>query len=439
MTEPAAASDAPHFKKGISLIDLVTLGAGTAIGSSVFTVMGPAAKVAGSGMVISLLIAALPMVIFGVVYAYMASAVPKTAATFEWQRDYTSPVVAFGVVWMRILSNAVVMTIYAQILVKYGSMVVDLPVKPTMFVLFAIIFGLNYFGVAVAARAQTILMFGLLAVFALLVALAAPSIKPQIFVDAVSGGWTPILAALPLMISLFLGIEAATEVGDEVKDPSRNVPLGLILAMILTAVVYLAICLASLGLIGPKALADSDAPLVAAGQVVLGGLAKPLIVTAAVLALLKSMNAVFLVYSRFLYAMGKAGQLPTALGNVHPRWGTPHVATFVAFLLSCSGLLLPSSLLFLLLAVSVPTMAKYFGSCLAAYSVARNHPEVHDKARIKLSRPTVKTLAVVGMIAAVVIASLGVGTDIRPYYLLGGWLVLGLAYYYGWVRRRGHA
>jgi APA family basic amino acid/polyamine antiporter len=439
MTEPAAASHAQHFKKGITLIDLVTLGAGTAIGSSVFTVMGPAAKVAGSGMVISLLIAALPMVIFGVVYAYMASAVPKTAATFEWQRDYTSPVVAFGVVWMRILSNAVVMTIYAQILVKYGSMVVGLPVKPAMFVLFAIIFGLNYFGVAVAARAQTILMGGLLAVFALLVALAAPSIKPQIFVDAVSGGWTPILAALPLMISLFLGIEAATEVGDEVKDPSRNVPLGLILAMILTAVVYLAICLACLGLIGPKALADSDAPLVAAGQVVLGGLAKPLIVTAAVLALLKSMNAVFLVYSRFLYAMGKAGQLPAALGKVHPRWGTPHVATFVAFLLSCSGLLLPSSLLFLLLAVSVPTMAKYFGSCLAAYSVARNYPEVHDKARIKLSRPTVKTLAVIGMVAAVVIASLGVGTDIRPYYLLGGWLVIGLAYYYGWVRRRGHA
>jgi APA family basic amino acid/polyamine antiporter len=124
---------------------------------------------------------------------------------------------------------------------------------------------------------------------------------------------------------------------------------------------------------------------------------------------------------------------------VHPRWGTPHVATLVAFGLSCSGLLLPSSLLFLLLAVSVPTMAKYFGSCLAAYSVARSHPEVHDKARIKLSRPTVKTLAVVGMVAAVIIASLGVGTDIRPYYLLGGWLVLGLAYYYVWVRRKGRA
>ena len=99
MTDPAALPDERNFKKGIKLIDLVMLGAGTAIGSSVFTVMSPAAKVGGSGMVIALIIAAAPMLIFGLVYAYMASAVPKTAATFEWQRDYTSPVIAFGIVW----------------------------------------------------------------------------------------------------------------------------------------------------------------------------------------------------------------------------------------------------------------------------------------------------------------------------------------------------
>lgn len=439
MTDPTALPDEKNFKQGIKLIDLVMLGAGTAIGSSVFTVMSPAAKVGGAGMVIALLIAALPMLVFGLVYAYMASAVPKTAATFEWQREYTSPVIAFGIVWMRIISNLVVMTLLASTLVRYASMVVDLPLKPVMFGLFCVIFGLNYFGVAIAARAQTILMLGLLAVFAVFIVAGASSVSPQIFVDAVSGGWPPIWACLPLMISLFLGIEATTEVGDEVKDPSRNVPLGLIIAMILTAVVYLAICLVSLGLIGPEGLAASEAPLVTAGEVVLGVWAKPLIVTAAVLALLKSMNAVFLVYARFLYAMGRAGQLPSALGRVHPRWGTPHIATFVAFGLSCAGLLLPSSMLFLLLAVSIPTMAKYLGSCLAAYSVASRHPDVHAKARIKFSRGTVKTLSVVGIIAAIGIASLGLGSDIRPYILLGGWLAFGLVYYFAWARRRSVA
>jgi len=425
-----------QLKKGIRLIDLVMLGAGTAIGSSVFVVMSPAAKIGGSGMLVSLLISALPMLIFGLVYAYMASAAPQTAASFEWQREYTSPVVAFSVVWMRALSSGVAMILLAQTLVQYLLMIVVVPVKPMMALLFSVIFALNYFGVAIAARAQTVLMLCLLAAFGIFVAASAPSVRLEVFVAAISGGWRPILQALPLMISLFLGIEATTEVGGEVKDPTRNVPLGLILAMVLTTIVYLAICVASLSLIGPKGLADSEAPLVSAAEVVLGRWARPLIVASAFVALLKSMNAVFLVYARFLYAMGKAGQLPVALGKVHRRWGTPHVATVLAFLLACSGLLLPSSLIFLVLAVSVPTMAKYVGTCLAAYSVVTHYPGVHARARIHFSRTTVKLLSVAGIVAALVIASLGAGSDVRPYILLGSWLIAGLIYY-SWTRRRG--
>jgi APA family basic amino acid/polyamine antiporter len=60
---------------------------------------------------------------------------------------------------------------------------------------------------------------------------------------------------------------------------------------------------------------------------------------------------------------------------------------------------------------------------------------VHDQARLKFSRPTVKVLAVLGVIAAVIIAALGFSTDWRPYVLLGVWLAIGLAYY-AWPGRR---
>lgn len=434
MSQLPDVSQRSGFKKGVGLIDLVMLGAGTAIGSSVFTVLGPAAEVGGAGLLPALVVAAVPMVVFGVVYAYMASAVPRTAAAFEWQRAYTTPGIAFGIVWMRVLSSGVVMVLLGQTLVQYLSLVVDLPGRVVVLGLFAAVFVVNYIGVAVAARLQTVLMLGLLVVFAVFVATGVHAVDPAVFVEAFATDAGPILAAVPLMISLFLGIETTTEVGEEVKDPARTVPLGLVLAMALTAVVYLAICATSLGLLGPVALASSEAPLVAAAQVVLGGWAQPLIVTAAVLALVKSMNAVFLVYARFLYAMGNAGQLPAPLGRLHPRWGTPHVATAVAFVLCCAGLLLPSSLLFLLLAVSVPTMAKYFGSCLAAFRVVTRFPDVAALARIRFRRTTVVVLSVLGMVAAVVVAALGLSTDVRPYLLLAGWLVIGLAYY-AWTHR----
>jgi basic amino acid/polyamine antiporter, APA family len=418
-----------QLRHGVRLIDLVMLGAGTAIGAAIFSVLGPAAQVGGAGILIAVAIAAVPMVLFGLVYAFMASALPRTAASFEWQREFTHPVIAFGIVWLRVLSNAVVMTILGQVLVNYLSMVVAMPTKPVMLAFFAAVFALNYLGVAIAARAQTILMLGLLAVFAVFVASGAPRWEPGLFAQAAGGGWLPILAALPLMIQLFLGIETATEVGEEVDNPKTTVPVGLALALALTVVVYLSISFTALSLVGAPALAASKAPLLDAAKVSLGAWATPLIVVAAGLALTKSMNAVFLVFSRFLFAMGRAGVLPAALGRIHPRFGTPHVATMVAFAACVTGLLLPSSLLFLLIAVNIPTMMKYLGSCLAAWNVAARHPDVHAQARLRFGRRTVMALAGFGMAAAIVIAALGVTSDWRPYVLLGFWLMAGLTYY----------
>jgi APA family basic amino acid/polyamine antiporter len=116
-------------------------------------------------------------------------------------------------------------------------------------------------------------------------------------------------------------------------------------------------------------------------------------------------------------------------------WAPDFGSQIAAFACSCVALLLPSSLLFLLLAVSVPTMLKYMGTCLAAFSVAANHPEVRAQARLKFSPGLVKTLAALGAVAAVIIAALGLSTDVRPYGLLAGWLAVGMAYY-AWTRRR---
>ncbi|ASG24295.1 APC family permease [Nitrospirillum viridazoti] len=436
MSDSKAGLKPGGLKQGVTLIDLVMLGAGTAIGAAIFSVLGPATQVGGAGILVAAGLAALPMVLFALVYAYMASAVPRTAASYEWQRQFSHPVIAFSIVWLRVLSNAVVMIVLGRVLMNYLGMVLPLPAVPVILGLFTLIFALNYLGVAVAARAQTVLMIMLLGLFAVLVVSGAPAMKPELFVQAVTGGWTPILAALPLMIQLFLGIETATEVGEEVKNAKVVVPWGIALGLLLTVVVYVAVSFTALSVVGPEALGTAKAPLLMVAQATLGRWATPLIVTAAVAALIKSMNAIFLVYARFLYAMGATGVLPAPLGRIHPRFGTPHMATAVAFLASCTGLFLPDSLLFLLLSINVPTMMKYFGSCLAAYNVADKHPEVRAQARLRFSPGLVKALSALGMLAAIVIAALGFGTDWRPYALLAIWLALGLGYYAQTRRQR---
>ncbi|MBB3359410.1 MULTISPECIES: APC family permease [unclassified Novosphingobium] len=432
-----SAPEAPiQLGKSVGLVGVVTFGAGTAIGVSIFTILGPTAQVAGAGLLPAIGLAALPMLIFALAYAYLGSALPVSGASYEWPRRFIHPAVGFLIAWMRIVANVGAMAILSQVLVGYLGMVVPLPPLPAMAALITLVFALNYRGVALAAKAQTALMALLLVVLALLVALGLPHVHVATMGAPLSVPLPQVLAAVPLMISLFLGIESAVEIGEEVRNPARTMPLGIALAIALTALVYGAVAATALGLVGPAGLAASKAPLLDAARVVMGSPAATiLIVGAATLSIVKSMNALALTFSRSLFAMGRSGALPTALGRVHPRFATPHVAVLLAWACAMAGMLLPQSLVFLLLAVNLPTMLKYAACSWSATVVARHHPEIHARAALGMAPATVTLIGLAGVVAALAIAAFGVEADPRPYLLVGGWLVLGLAWWFAFARK----
>jgi L-asparagine transporter-like permease len=108
----------PRLKKGVGLVGVVTFGAGTAIGVSIFSVLAPAAKIAGSGLLATVGIAAVPMVLFAVIYSFLSSALPKSGASYEWPRRFIHPSVGFLVAWLRILSNVGAIVVLAMVLVN---------------------------------------------------------------------------------------------------------------------------------------------------------------------------------------------------------------------------------------------------------------------------------------------------------------------------------
>ncbi|HEX7727050.1 MAG TPA: amino acid permease, partial [Rhizomicrobium sp.] len=242
--------------------------------------------------------------------------------------------------------------------------------------------------------------------------------------------------AVPLMISLFLGIESSAEIGEEVRDAERTIPRGIALAVLLTAIVYIAISATALGVIGPARLAASPAPLLEAAKGPMGRLAEPLILTAAVVSILKTLNATALVFSRAIFAMGRSGALPFALGRINARFGTPHVALLVCYVAAMLGLFMPQSLTFLLLAVNIPTMLKYMSSSLSAVNIARHHPEIYAHAVFRPTRATVIVLGWTGILMGMAILVAGLGADWRPYALIGAWAVIGILYWLIDARRR---
>lgn len=155
----------------------------------------------------------------------------------------------------------------------------------------------------------------------------------------------------------------------------------------------------------------------------------PLILTSATVAIGSSLNAIFMIFSRSLFAMGRSGILPVALARVHRRWGTPHIAITVAFAFCCLGLFLPSSLVFLFLAVNIPTLLKYGATCFAATRVVAHHADVYGKATFKLRPGIINVWAYGGALAALAVILLGLTADWRPYVVLGCWFVAGVLYF----------
>lgn len=423
------------LRRSVGLTGVVMFGAGTAIGVSIFSVLQPAAQVAGAGLLAAIALGIVPMLLFATVYAWLASALPVSGASYEWPRRFLSPFVGFAIAWLRILANVGALVVLARVLVNYLGMAFDLPGLPVVAAAITLVFALNFVGVAVAARVQTVLMLLLIAVLALFVATGAPRASAAAIGPIFAGGGPAILAAVPLLISLFLGIESAVEIGDEVRDPQRTIPLGIALAVLLTAIVYGAVAATALGLIGPAALAASQAPLLDAARVPLGAAALPVIVGAATVSILKTMNAAALTFSRSIYAMGRSGAFPRALAAVHPRFGTPYRAILLCYGFAMAGLMMPSSLVFLLLAVNIPTMLKYLACSLCAVRVAGSGTgagtagDIARGAGLRIPPRVVVATGWAAALAAAGIIAAGIEADGRPYLLVLGWLAVGIVFY----------
>ncbi|HEY0684174.1 MAG TPA: APC family permease [Steroidobacter sp.] len=425
-----------QLKQGVDLAAVVALGLGTAVGVAIFSVIAPATALAGTGMLLSVLIAAVPMFVIAVNYAFMGSALPTSGASYEWPRRFIHPAVGFFIAWLRIAGSSSAMIVLALVLVQYVSMLVPVPTKPTMLLLFSLVLLANLFGVGIAARVQKTLMAALVVLFLIFAGWGATAVEAVHFSVAENLNWAGVLAAVPLLVSLFFGIEAATEVGDEVSNGRRMIPLGIALSITSAVALYLLVAVVALGILGTDVLSASRTPILDAATRFMGPLAKPVIVLAAVVAIGKSLNAIFMVFSRSLFAMARAGVLPPALAAVHPRWGTPHMACLAVFGCCVVCLALPMSLTFLFLSVSIPTLLKYVTTSLCAAKVVKEHPDLYENARFKFSPNAMRLWGYAGVVSALTVIVLGLGADVRPYYVLLGWGAIGALYYVAWQQLR---
>lgn len=313
-----------ELKRTLGVSDAVVVGLGAMVGAGVFAALAPAAGAAGGGLLAALGVASVVAYCNAHSSARLAARYPASGGTYVYGRERLGPFWGYLAGWGFVIgktASCAAMALTVGIYLWPGqqhAVAVAAVVALT---------AASYGGVQKSARIARLIVAVVLAVLAGVVVvclssgaadLGRPSGSPQ--------GVFGLLQGAGLLFFAFAGYARITTLGEEVRDPERTIPRAVPIALGIALLVYAAVAVAALSVLGAEGLAGSSAPLAdavrAAGW---PGLA-PVVRVGAALASLGSLLALVLGVSRTVLAMARDGHLPRALAAVHPRHQVPHHA-----------------------------------------------------------------------------------------------------------------
>lgn len=310
----------------LGTFDAVVIGLGSMIGAGVFTAIGPAARAAGSGLLVGLVIAAVVAYANATSSAQLAARYPESGGTYVYGRRQLGPFWGYLAGWGFVVGKT---ASCAAMALTVGAYAWPAAARPVAVAAVVALTAVNYRGIAKTAWLTRAIVAFVLAALAAVVAavVAGGSAEPALVVGGL-GAATPygVLQAGGLLFFAFAGYARIATLGEEVADPHRTIPRAIPLALGITLVVYAAVATSALAALGAGPLATVDAPLSAAVATGRFAEAAPLVRVGAIVASLGVLLSLLAGVSRTTLAMARDRELPGWLDAVHPRHRVPHRA-----------------------------------------------------------------------------------------------------------------
>ena len=270
-------------------------------------------------------------------FTELTTAIPHAGGPFEYSRRAFGPTGGFVAGFATLVEfvfapPAIALAIGAYVNVQYPAL------EPKWVALgaYLVFMALNIAGMTIAASFELIVT--LIAIFELCVfmGVVAPGFSAANFVKGGWAGadgfsaaaWPGIVAAIPFAIWFFLAIEGVAMAAEEAKNPDRSVPIAYIGGILTLVALALGVMVFAGGSGDWSKLANINDPLPQAMKLIVGANSGWLhmLVWLGLFGLVASFHGIIIGYSRQIFALARAGYLPAALGRIHPRLGTPHIA-----------------------------------------------------------------------------------------------------------------
>jgi len=352
-----------ELKKELKLVHVFSIATGAMISSGIFILPGRAFSFTGPSVFISYVFAGILAATGMLSQAELVSAMPRAGGTYFYVTRSMGP--AVGTVdglltWFSLSLKS------ALALVGMGAfvnLVVSIDIRFVALGFCIIFLGINLLGVKEAARIQVGLVALLLGLMILYIFLGIPHIRFTRFEPFATRGISGILSTTGFVFISFGGLLKVAALAEEVKEPGKTIPLGMILSLFIVMMLYIIVVFVTVGVIDGAVLGGSLTPISDAASVVTGLWGKLLLSTAAIIAFVTTANAGIMAASRYPLALSRDALIPEFINRVNERFQTPHIALFITGILMIASLFL--NLNVLVKAASTVMILSYLFACLS--------------------------------------------------------------------------
>jgi len=326
---------ATPLKRTLSLSQITLYGIGTILGAGIYVLLGEVALVSGSFTPVAFLVAAIVVSFSAYSYRHLARRFPYSAGEAVYVQEafastHLSRLVGLTIVFSGIVSAATI----ARGFTGYFAILVTLPDAVMIILLIGSLTALASWGVRqsvnVAVATTFVEIFGIgVVIWASFDSLPSLLERPQQYFAPLSlPAWSGIAAGAFIAFYAFIGFEDMVNMAEEVKDPEKNMFRGIVLALIITASLYVVVALCAVAAVPLEKLAGNKAPL---ALIVEHNTQFPVSAMAAIsmVAIINGALLQIIMCARVLYGMGKRGMIPAALAKVHDHTQTPVFATLL--------------------------------------------------------------------------------------------------------------
>ena len=426
------------LKKELGLLDVFSIASGAMISSGLFVLPAIAFSKAGPAVVLSYFLASVLVIPSVLSKAELATAMPRAGGTyffverslgslwglFSGLANWFSVALksAFAVVGMAILIEVVLQMVLPVQLSEW-----HLKMIASLCCLFFTI--LNILSVKHTSRLQIFLVAAMLIILGLFVVSGTRAVEAVRYKGFLEKGWPAVLATSGLVFISFGGLTKVASVAEEVKQPGRNLPLGMILAWFVVTVFYVAVITITVGVVNGQELGVSPLPVSLAASKFMGQWGFAILALAAIAAFVTTANGGILAASRYPMAMSRDQLLPPILARVGQQFKTPHISILL------TGAFMITSIVLLDIEVLVKTASTLM---IILFILVNASVIIMRESRIQSYRPKFKSplYPYIHIFAIISYIALIVDMGKIPLLICAGFVGLSAAWFGLYVSRR---